>query len=177
MKVQTTNIHRRPMRKQRGAALVIGLLLLLVVTLLAVAGMNTANVEFFMAGNEQYRSRAFQAAETGIEQSLVKGVFNPGIATKQELDGNVTISAKSKDDFSAIIQRQLNGAAQPAIWGNTWNSFSTYHFEIESTGTSVRSSRAINTQGVAVISPWDPTILADPSLADTKLTAPTAPPP
>jgi type IV pilus assembly protein PilX len=177
MKVQTTNINRHPMRKQRGAALVVGLLLLLVVTLLAVAGMNTANVEFIMAGNEQYRSRAFQAAEAGIEQSLVKANFNPGIDTKQELDGKVTISAKSEDTFAAIVERQLGGVAQPAIWGNTWNSFSTYHFEIASTGTSVRSSSAVNTQGVALIAPWDPTILADPNLPDSKITAPTAPPP
>src|SRR5256885_17038249 len=39
---------------QRGAALVVALLLLLVITLLAVAGMNSAAVEFVMAGHQQH---------------------------------------------------------------------------------------------------------------------------
>jgi type IV pilus assembly protein PilX len=177
MKVSTTKINRPRAHKQRGAALVVGLLLLLVVTLLAVAGMNSASLEFIMAGNEQYRGRAFQAAEAGIEQSLVDGVFNPGDPKKQTVDGEITFNAKSKDAYSAVIGRQLDGAAQPAIWGNTWNSFSTYHFEIASTGTSVRNSRSVNTQGVAVISPFDPTVLADPNIADKQLKPPAAPGP
>src|SRR2546430_17058244 len=65
---------------QRGAALVVALLLLLVITLLAVAGMNSAAVEFVMAGNEQHRQNAFQAAETGIEQTIVTGGFLPPAA-------------------------------------------------------------------------------------------------
>ena len=176
MNVSTTKLNHPRMYKQRGAALVVGLLLLLVVTLLAIAGMNTASVEFVMAGNEQYRGRAFQAAEAGIEQSLVSGTFNPGDATKQKVSGTIAITATSQDSYSSVIERQLLGAAQPAIWGNTWNSFSTYHFEIASTGTSVRNSLAINTQGVAVISPFDSTIIADPNLADKKLTAPASAP-
>src|SRR2546430_12209777 len=63
--------------RQRGAALVVALLLLLVITLLAVAGMNSAAVEYIMAGNEQHRQNAFQAAETGIEQTIVTGGFIP----------------------------------------------------------------------------------------------------
>ena len=53
--------------RQRGAALVIGLILLVVITLLAVVGMNIANTELASATSEQLRLRAFNAAETGIE--------------------------------------------------------------------------------------------------------------
>jgi type IV pilus assembly protein PilX len=177
MNVATVKLNRPRGSRQRGAALIVGLLLLLVVTLLAIAGMNTASVEFIMAGNEQYRSRAFQAAEAGIEQSLASGTFNPGTATTQTVSGTVTIDTKNHDNYTALIARALDGAAQPAIWGNSWNSFATYHFQIDSTGTSVRNSQSVNTQGVAVISPWDPTIMADKSLATDQLTAPAAPAP
>ena len=61
---------------QRGAALVVGLILLLVLTLLAISGMTTASLELLMAGNEQYRERAFQAADAGVEQALAAGVYN-----------------------------------------------------------------------------------------------------
>ncbi len=67
--------------RQRGAALVVGLMLLLVLTLLAVTGMNTASTELIMAGNAQWQENAFQAAETGIEQAIRNATFNPGTAT------------------------------------------------------------------------------------------------
>src|SRR5512134_4057674 len=62
-------------RGQSGAALVVGLLLLLVLTILAISGMTTASLELQMAGNEQYQERAFQAAETGIEQAIASGIY------------------------------------------------------------------------------------------------------
>lgn len=151
-------------RRQRGAALVIGLILLLVLTLLAVSGMNSASLEFVMAGNEQYRTNAFEAAEAGIEQSMSLGTFNPAAAA-QALAGAPTAT----DAWASTIAPQLGGAPLPALWGNSWNSFSTYHFEIQSTGTSVRNATALNVQGIAVISPWDPTVQNDPNLADNRL--------
>ncbi len=53
--------------RQRGAALIIGLILLAIITLLAVVGMNISNSELASATSEQLRMRAFQAAETGLE--------------------------------------------------------------------------------------------------------------
>ncbi len=150
---------------ERGAALVIGLILLLMLTLLAVSGMNSASLEFIMAGNEQYRANAFQAAEAGIEQSMALGVFNPA-AIQPPLNG----APNATDTWSSTITPQLGGTPQPAMWGNSWNSFSTYHFEIQSTGNGVRSARALNTQGVAIISPWDPTVQNDPNLPSSALT-------
>jgi type IV pilus assembly protein PilX len=152
------------MRRQQGAALVVGLLLLLVLTLLAVSGMNSASLEFIMAGNEQYRSNAFQAAEAGIEQTMSQGTFNPG-SPAQALNGAPTAT----DTWASTVTPQLLGVPLPALWGNSWNSFSTYHFEISSTGSSTRGARAINLQGVAVISPWDPTVQPDPTLGNNRL--------
>jgi type IV pilus assembly protein PilX len=142
-------LHHR--RGQRGAALVIGLLLLLVITLLAVAGMNSATVEFIMAGSEQFRLNAFQAAETGIEQTIVTGGFIPGAA--DEVHTNVSVPSSVTDQYSTRLRSDLAGAAQPAIWGNSWNSFSTYDFTITSTGTSVRNAQATHAQGIAVLAP------------------------
>jgi type IV pilus assembly protein PilX len=150
--------------RQSGAALVIGLLLLLVLTILAVSGMNSASLEFVMAGNEQYRANAFSAAESGIERTLDSGTFNPAILT-QNLNG----AATATDNWGTVTTTQIGGNALPALWGNSWNSFATYHFEIVSTGTSVRNATAINTQGVAIIAPWDPTVQNDPNLVDPTL--------
>ena len=134
--------------------MVIGLVLLLVLTILAISGVNSASLEFFMAGNEQYRQNAFQAAETGIERAMVAGTFNPG-APAQVLPAGLNTPT---DTYTATITPQMGGLPQPALWGNSWNSFSTYHFEILSLGAAVRNAQASNTQGVAVIAPSDPTV-------------------
>jgi type IV pilus assembly protein PilX len=163
-------------RTQRGAALVVGMLLLLVLTLLAISGMNTASLELAMAGNMQYQQNAFQAAEAGIEQALVLGAFNPSDPPQRlPATAGTTTSIPNTDDrdkFFAVIRPELGGAAQPAIWGASWDSFSTYHFEVQSNGESARNAVSTTRQGVAVIAPWDSTILPGPGLP-TGLTLPT----
>jgi Tfp pilus assembly protein PilX len=150
--MRTRHVHG--IRHAQGAALVIALLLLVVLTLLAVSGMNSASVEFVMAGNDQFHENAFQASETGIQAAIAAAALNPS-APVAVLAGAVPNS--TTDSYTANIVPQLAGASQPAIWGNSWNSFSTYHFEIQSTGNSLRASTALHNQGVAVVSPANST--------------------
>lgn len=51
---------------ERGAALIMALIILLISTLLGVAAMNTTVLEEKMAGNTKDRNLAFQAAETAL---------------------------------------------------------------------------------------------------------------
>jgi Tfp pilus assembly protein PilX len=158
MRAHTNSMSMRA--RQRGAALVVGLLLLLVLTLLAISGMNTASLELVMAGNTQYQQNAFQAAETGIERALFDGGFNPGApAERLPASGEQQIAGSTTDAYVSTITPQLAGAPQPALWGSSWDSFSTFHFEIQSTGSSARNAVAVNRQGVAIIAPRDPTVM------------------
>src|SRR5205814_3923249 len=93
--------------RQRGAALVVALLLLLVITLLAVAGMNAAAVEFVMAGNEQHRQNAFQAAETGIEQTIVTGGLIP--TSPDAVHSTVAVPHSTTDTYSTTLKSDLLG--------------------------------------------------------------------
>jgi type IV pilus assembly protein PilX len=142
------------LRRQDGAALIVGLLLLMVLTLLAISGMNTASLELVMAGNTQYQQNAFQAAEGGIEQTIATAELNPAGGTV----GPTTISFTSPDQAITTVTPQMSGQPLPAIWGTSWDSFSTYHFEILSEGTSARNARAENVQAIAVVSPADSTV-------------------
>jgi len=145
--------HTHPNRRshaQHGAALPIALILLTILMLLAVAGMRSAGLGFIMAGNEQFRQKAFVAAETGVEQATALGSFNPEVPTSA-LNGAVPNAAT--DTYQVSIVTQLNGLPQGAIFGSSWNAFSTYHFEVQSTGASVRNAATTHNQGVAVIAP------------------------
>src|SRR5262249_37177140 len=59
-------------RASRGAALVIVLALLTILGLLAVTSMSMGAAELAMAGNEQYRRAASDAASAGIELAIAR---------------------------------------------------------------------------------------------------------
>lgn len=158
---------RRTRHAQSGAALVVGLLLLLVLTLLAISGMGTSTLELAMAGNIQFREDAFQAAETGIEHGLKDGIFNPD-APPETFEP--TTLPGSADTYTVTITPQLNGKALDAMWGSTVDKFSTYHFEISSNGSSARNAEASNVQGVATIAPKSPVLPPlDPSAPELEM--------
>ncbi|HEY4645655.1 MAG TPA: pilus assembly PilX N-terminal domain-containing protein [Steroidobacteraceae bacterium] len=147
--------NRTNHRRENGAALVVGMILLLVLTLLAVSGMNTASTELVMAGNEQFQENAFQAAEMGIEQAMRNGTFNPGMAI--ETFPATVVAGTTYDNYAASITPQP-GPNMPhgAMWGNRLDSFATFHFEVQSQGQSARNAQTTHTQGMFVIAPYDP---------------------
>ena len=57
---------------QKGVALIIALLILLVLTLLGVSLINTATFENTISGNERVRIDAFYTAEAGIQRALAQ---------------------------------------------------------------------------------------------------------
>ena len=70
----------RTARRPTGAALVIGLLMLAVITVLAISVITAASLELQMSGNEQFQEQAFRAAEAGIEQAIAAGGFTTELA-------------------------------------------------------------------------------------------------
>jgi type IV pilus assembly protein PilX len=150
-----TTIPSRPLRgpaAQRGAALVVGLILLMVLTLLAISGMNTATVELQMAGNMQYSQNAFQAAETGIELTMASGSHNTSATPTMP-----RTVVYGPDAYETVTRFQVPNGTTPVPSGGfsmgSGTGFSAYHFDISSTGTSARGARAVNTQSFYVVGP------------------------
>lgn len=137
------------MNTQRGAALVIGLVLLVILTLLAVTGMNTATTELVMAGNEQYRRAAALAASAGVEEAIADiGTVPtvPGAAPIQVL--GVPVGNVATDNFSTSTRYigEETGLPQSSV-----DRFVGLHFEIVSTGSSARNASDRQVQGVFVV--------------------------
>jgi type IV pilus assembly protein PilX len=133
---------------QRGAALVVGMVLLLVLTLLAISGMNTATTELFMAGNEKYQENAFQAAETGIERTIATDPFNPA-APPPVAPPQVNLAAG--DSYVARVLPR--GSSLPPPGYSLGSSFGAENFEIQSTGNSLRNATSSHVQGLALVVP------------------------
>ncbi len=155
--------YQHPRNRQSGAALVVGLLLLVVVTVLAVSGMNTATTELAIARNDQGYENAFQAAETGLENAIAQGQFNTLAQTELEQivvpDTNDAVTATIDfEDETLVPDRAFSLGVGSGI--------SAYHFLATSQAVSRRSaagvtdrdSAAVHTQAFYVVGPESPTL-------------------
>lgn len=137
--------------RQRGAALVIGLILLVVLTILAVSGVFTSTMELRMARNTQSQERAFQAAEVAVEDAL----GNPVLSTSAPFNQPITAVPNGYGDQYAY---QLQFAGQtPLGTGMTGfsigSAFQAYHFQVNAAGTGPDNATAQHTQSFYVIGP------------------------
>lgn len=79
-------------RAQNGAALVIGLIMLVLITLMLITALNLSTTNFRAVGNMQYREEAIYAANKAIEQ-IVSSAFTSApvaetVAVDLDNDGN-----------------------------------------------------------------------------------------
>jgi len=87
---QITHHHRLAgNRTQKGAALVISLIMLLLLTILGITAMQTTTMQERMAGNARERSNAFQIAEAGLTagESYLNQVTIGPFSTSANADG------------------------------------------------------------------------------------------
>jgi hypothetical protein len=193
-------VCRRTRGFERGAALVVGLLLLTVLTLLAISGMTTASLELRMAGNEQYLERAFQAAEAGIERAIRAGVYDAGSSigtyTPAEHPGFPPVpqrgtgvrgcvravdhsgSASASEDCYEYFMRYDEATGPTPVPDDLGlgTEFLAWHFVVDAYGSSGRHAGSHHVQGfyVAGTSPPAPpsTCPAAPETCATMLAHP-----
>ena len=134
-------------RTQQGAALIVGMVLLVVLTLLAISGMNTATTELLMAGNEKYQENAFQAAETGIERTMATAAFNPAAMPPPDPP---QVDLGDGSNYEAIVVPRGSSPPPP---GYSIGTFGAEHFEIQSTGNSLRNATSSHVQGLFLVVP------------------------
>lgn len=141
--------------KQRGAALVVGLILMVVITILAISGMNTATTELAMARNDQSYENAFQAAETGLEMALSQGRFNTLVNV------NLAQTVNAFDSVSAVINfEDTTLVPDRAFSMGVGSGIAAYHFNAVAEARSVfgttatdRDASAVHTQAFYIVGP------------------------
>ncbi len=147
--------------RQQGAALIVGLILLVVVTVLAISGMNTATTELAIARNDQNYENAFQAAETGIEFALSQGRFDTLAPTT--LQQNVI---RNDDVETVIVFETATLVPDRAFSLGVGSGIAAYHFTATATAESARAAgvetdrdaSAVHTQAFYVVGPEAPTL-------------------
>ena len=141
-------------RRQGGAALVVGMILLMVLTLLAISGMTSATMELQMAGNAQYSENAFQAAETGVEEAMRDARVNGTNTSNVDPERTEPVTGTTDHYKIITIHNPDNGVTKVPSGGfsmGVGKGFSAYHFDVTSTGTSNRSATQTHVQGFYVV--------------------------
>jgi type IV pilus assembly protein PilX len=139
-------------RRQRGAALILSMVILLILTILGISAMGTASLEEKMSGNTQEATRAFQAAESGLNDALnVPGGLdlNSGTAGKN-LPQFTYDSGKSGYADVNVKFIQFSNPKRGSGYGN---NFEAANFNQSSTGSTNTGAKATIHQGVAQIVP------------------------
>jgi type IV pilus assembly protein PilX len=173
MRIKRARWSTSPPARQSGAALVVGLILLLVLTVLAVSGMTTASLELLMSGNMQYQERSFQAADAGIEQALAASIYDTNDPTGDYANlagvnpvpdrgtGQQIANCDEPDDPSDaqeceyFLRFDLQSGQTPVPGGgySLGTGFEAYHFVIDSYGTANRGAQSHHQQSFYVVGP------------------------
>jgi Tfp pilus assembly protein PilX len=156
------NMQRFSLHNESGAALIVGLMILLLATFLAVAAMNNSGMQEKMASNAQFVNQAFQAAESAIDSKLTEvsdgdtsllslslaqmGLPSPTWPTYTYDVGNSKISTNAvvRGINETICQQASSISADEGTSG-----IPAYIFEIQSTSqVSGSDARVRVTQGI-----------------------------
>lgn len=145
--------------RQQGAALVVGLVLLLVLTILAVSGVLTSIMELRMVRNTQSQERAFQAAEVAIENALANPLLNTSVP---EVQAPVASPNSVNDQYSYTLAHTCTSIMPMGAQGWGLSANSAYHFQVAASGTGPDNAVAQHVQGFYVIGPFEPDPVCDP---------------
>lgn len=135
---------------QSGAALIVGLVLLMVLTVLAISTMRTATLETAMAGNAQYRQKAIEAAQAGIAD--VMGDVDAGGLTLDPSTVDLTIGPVPVIEQDSGEQIGTYTVTISFIGCSASLNYSLptqdENYQIVSTGRSARNALSVQTQGI-----------------------------
>lgn len=142
------NMKPNIVKHQRGAALFIALILLLVITILAVSTMGTSRLELRMAGNSQFALHAFQAAQSAIEARIAASNFTTGTAPPPVTHDYTTTGSQATSGITFKTSTDV-----PAGGYSLGAGYQAFHFQLNVTATAARNARSEQTQGFYIVGP------------------------
>jgi len=137
-------MSRRMSPSQRGAALVIGMIMLVLITLMLITALNLSTTNFKSVGNMQFHEEAIAAANQAIEQ-VISSAFTTAPTAE---DINVDIDNDTVTDYvvhiaqpQCVLATQAFGADPSSLTlppsmsaASTWNTVWDIDATVNTTG-------------------------------------------
>ncbi|NOY63549.1 MAG: hypothetical protein GXP10_10460 [Gammaproteobacteria bacterium] len=140
---------------QRGAVLIVSLVMLLITTMLGVTAISSSRMGEKMAANAMNRNVTFQAAESAIENAVADTNNLLQAISAGDAGVNDTLDINSSD-VAATSNTRYQGAGLAVGFSLAADSsgFSAYRFEITGTGAiSALNAQTVSAQGISRIGP------------------------
>jgi len=151
-------------QQQQGAALIIGLLILLVMTVIGVSALNTTTMDSRIASNVQNANVAFQIADssgnetrTGVRaDEIIKdcAIAKDQLATPTTHD--VSHNNLNNSQFESDSAVKYTGQTTPPE-GFSLDEFAGYGFDVDSTGQVAGTNTAVTIKQGLVKGPYPKT--------------------
>jgi hypothetical protein len=140
-------VHRQGGHKEKGAALVIALLLMVLLVCMGTALLGMSEAESQIAANDQWSEAAFQAADAAVQVGLDQlSVANTGLTVPETtISGNIVYRSGGRDDTTpqAPVFQTTTTASGYSLAASTGYNSGGYAFRIyrvNGTGTGPRNT-------------------------------------
>lgn len=144
--MKSTNITR-PLSvasRQRGAVMVVSLVILLIVTMIAVSSMQGTVLQEKMAGNSRDRNLAFQTAESGVREAEI---FVDNIVSLGSFNGTGGLYGRTDVEPDFWDPMTWSDATRHVIAGTTYGSYEFPRYYIKHHTTVIGTEGAMNMTG------------------------------
>ncbi len=130
--------------QQRGAVLIVSLVILLIITMLAVGGMQNTILEEKMAGNSSDRNLAFQSSESAVREAEV---FIEGIVSLGNFDGSAGLHNRTDIEPSFYDGITWNDASNHVVAATDFGSYDSPRYYIKHFTTVTGTEGSLNMSG------------------------------
>jgi Tfp pilus assembly protein PilX len=156
--MKRTHSHGTGRGRQRGATLIVALIMIALITLLVINAFTLSSSNFKAVTNMQMRDESVAAANQAVEQ-LIGSAFHTALATRTF---TVDINKDGTDDFTVVTAKpscirafiSQKGAPSDVELGKALASGSTWNtdWDVEATVTDTASGAAVKIhQGVRAL--------------------------
>lgn len=136
--------------EQRGAVLVMAMVILLILTIIGVTAMNTSSLEAKMATNIQETNRAFTAAESGLNKALnTAGSFD--LHAPGGVDNTFSFGSLGHQSEASVNTLFLSFSTPKRGSGYSAVNYDSANFDQKATGTTTTKARSVLHQGASQI--------------------------
>jgi len=126
---------RMPSRSDHGAALVVGLIMLVLITIMLIAALNLGTANFRSVSNMQFREEAIAASNRAIEVVIGSDFTNPPTAQDIEVDTDndgttdyvvniavpVCVQATVAEEFEPSEEELGPTLSAASTWNTVWD--------------------------------------------------------
>jgi len=130
--------------RQRGVVLVVSLIMLLVVTLIAVSGMQGTVMEEKMAGNTRDRNLAFQVAESAVREGEM---FIENIVSLGGFNGSAGLFSRTDAEPYYGASGTWSTTSQHVVANENYGAYQTPQYFVKHLTTVIGTEGALNMSG------------------------------